>query len=61
MAEMITYKAPGIEIKMEKEIAKEFVDRLLDQHLFSNPIEDWLFAWGIELELLNDDNTKDYI
>lgn len=51
MSEMMTYKAPGIDIRMEKEIAAEFVDKLLDQHLFSNPIEDWLFAWGMELEL----------
>ena len=54
MAEMITYKAPGMEIKMEREIAEEFMERLIDEHLFSNPIEDWIFAWGTELGILEE-------
>lgn len=57
MSEMITYKSPGVDIKMEKEIAREFVDRLLNQHLFSNPIEDWLFAWRMELDLFEKEDT----
>lgn len=53
MAEMITYTAPGIEIKMERAIAEEFIERLVDEHLFSNPIEDWIFAWETELRILD--------
>ena len=55
MAEMITYKAPGIEIKMEKEIAYDFIERLVDDHLFDNPIEDWIWTWGNELGILKED------
>ena len=52
--EMITYKAPGMEIKMEKQIAYDFIERLVDEHLYSNPIEDWIFAWGVELGILKE-------
>lgn len=52
--EMITYKAPGMEIKMERQIAEEFIKRLVDEHLFNNPIEDWIWDWGTELGILED-------
>lgn len=50
----ITYKSNGIEVTMDRAIATDFVDRLLDGHLFSDPIEDWLWAWGKELGLLEE-------
>ena len=54
MDNSINYKANGIDITMDREIAADFVGRLLDEHLFSNPIEDWLWAWGKELGLIEE-------
>ena len=54
MVEMMIYKAPGMEIKMERAIAEEIIERLIDEHLYSNPIEDWIWAWETELGILEE-------
>ena len=50
----IKYKADGIKIEMPINIAKEFIERLIDEHLYSDPIEKWIYKWGTEFRLFED-------
>lgn len=50
----IKYEANGIKIEMPRDIAKEFIERLVDEHLYSDPIEKWIYKWGTEFGCFDD-------
>ena len=50
----IKYKADGIKIEMPIDIAVEFIERLVDEHLYSDPIENWIAKWGKEFGCFDD-------
>ena len=52
--DIIKYKADGIKIEMPRDIAEEFIGRLVDEHLYSDPIENWISKWGKEFGFFND-------
>ena len=52
--DIMKYEADGIKIEMPRDIAEGFIGRLVDEHLYSDPIEKWIYKWGTELRLFED-------
>ena len=52
--DIMKYESDGIKIEMPRDIAEEFIGRLVDEHLYSDPIEKWIYKWGIEFRLFED-------